>query len=591
LAFDRKDVYASVMDVAAQHQKQGEKKEHNFLGSVVYNAFQGIRDPFILRQVFFINTFSFIGFLSASTLGLFNLLEKNYQVGIPDLLSGIVLLLNLLLFRMTKNMQLAKNLMLITFGSLLVTILATGGTSHTGIYWFFVFPIIAFFLMGREKGVIWNLMLYCTISFVACLGSLGYVSLAFSFVEIRHLFLSLFIVCILVYLYQTALEESSVQIEQEKVKAEALLASIGEGMIAVDATGEVLVLNKTAKELLRLNDREVLGKNFTEVFSLQEIKGRVVTGEERPIYKAFTKGDASRGEFFLTRTDGTSLPIRLVATPVILSGKIIGAIELFHDITEEKGLDRAKSEFVALASHQLRTPISAIGWFTEMLLNGDAGPLNKEQKTHLLQVYQSNGRMAELVTALLYVSQLELGSLVIKPEPVDLVKISHTVLFEELQRYQGEKHLTVNEKYEDKLAKISLDPEIIKTILQVLFVNAIKYTPENGSVTVEIASSGQAVAKSVTNEGEGILLKVSDTGYGIPKEDSGKIFMKLFRATNAKQKETDGTGLGLYIVKAILDEVGGKVWFESEENKGSTFFVWFPKEGMKAKDGKSVTTR
>lgn len=576
------------MDASAQRQGDESTKKNNLGGSVVYNAFQDIADPFILRQLFFINTFSLIGALAAIFLGAINILENNYQVGMPDILTGVIFLLNLFFFRFTKNITVAKVIMLVNFSGLLLILLATGGTAHTGIYWFFLFPIVAFFLMGREKGILWSLCLACSIAAVACLSAFGYAPMAYSLIEIRQLFIGLFIVCILVYLYQKALDEIAAQVAQEKVKAEALLASIGEGMIAVDTTGEVLMLNRTGKELLRLNDRQVLGKSYKEIYSLQEMKGPLVPDTERPLYKAITKGDALKGDYLFTRVDGTSFPVTLVATPVIVNGKLMGAIELFSDITEQRHLDRTKSEFVALASHQLRTPISAISWFTEMLLNGDAGQLNKEQKEHLQQVYQSNGRMAELVTSLLYVSQLELGSLLIKPEPVDIVKISHTVLFDELSKHQGTKQLTITENYDPQLTKISLDPEITKTILQNLFINAIKYTPAKGSITVSILSSGQVIDESVYNEKEGILLKVNDTGYGIPKAETDKIFTKLFRGSNARQKEPDGTGLGLYIIQSILNEVGGKVWFESEENKGSTFFVWLPKEGMKAKEGKSL---
>lgn len=566
------------MDTSSKQNTEDTNKKGTW-GSFVYNAFQNVKDPLLSRQLFFINTFSIIGFLAAFGFGLLNIFEKNYQVGIPDLLTGVAFLLNLILFRLTQNILLAKAIMLSTLGALLIVILATGGTENTGIYWFFAFPIAAFFLMGREKGIIWSLFLYCATAIVSLLGTLGYVSLAYSLVEIRQLFISLFVVCILVYLYQNAIEESEKQVEQEKVKDEALLVSIGEGMIAVDITGKILVINKTAKELLRLNDREVLGKPYTDIVIVQDKNGKPLLESERPIVKALAHGDASKGECLFIRHDGSSFPVIIVATPVILNSKIIGAIGLFRDITEEKDLDRAKSEFVALASHQLRTPISAISWFTEMLINGDSGPLNKEQKEHLTKVYQSNERMGELVTSLLYVSQLDLRNMLVKPELVDLAKMSHAELAEELKKHQMSKKLIIEEQYDERLTHIPLDPEIMKIIFQNLFANAIKYTPDNGKIRVEIAVVEPDVSKN--NLIKGVLIRVKDTGIGIPKQQMSKIFMKLFRADNAKSIDTDGTGLGLYIVKEIMDEVGGKIWFESEENKGSTFSVWLSYEGMK----------
>ena len=129
----------------------------------------------------------------------------------------------------------------------------------------------------------------------------------------------------------------------------------------------------------------------------------------------------------------------IVSTPVVLNGQIIGVIELFRDITEEKKLDQAKSEFVALASHQLRTPISAISWFTEMLLDGDSGQISQEQREHLTQVYKSNQRMARLVDALLNVSRIEMGNFYIKPVLTDLAAFCHTILSEEVAKLKPAK--------------------------------------------------------------------------------------------------------------------------------------------------------
>lgn len=559
------------MDDSTSENKVSKQKKISW-GRVIY-GFQESTDPFTRRQLFFIKTFSVVGFLAASTLGLINLSERNYYVGIPDLLTGIVFIFNLFLFSLIKKMQLTKGIMLSNFGILLLVLLATGGTAHTGIYWFFIFPIAAFFLMGKEKGIIWNLFLYCAVTIVFLLGSLDYVSLAYSLTEIRQLFISLAVVSVLVYLYQSAIEDSEKEIEQEKVKDEALLVSIGEGMIALDNNGKVLIINKTAKELLQVNDRDVLGKSYTEVMTIQDLKGKVVPHTERPLVKALEHADASKGEFIFVRRDGTSLPIMIVATPVILDGRIIGAIGLFRDITEERELERAKSEFVALASHQLRTPISAIGWFAEMLLNGDSGHLTNEQKEQVRQISLSNQRMTELVTALLHVSQIELGTLEVKPESVDISKVSHKLITEALSK--EDKKLTLEEHYEDSIRNIIVDPELMRLIFQNLFSNAIKYTPINGKIFVNILAS--------QNEGniDGVMIQVKDTGIGIPKKQKEKIFTKLFRADNAREIETDGTGIGLYLIRALIDQIDGKIWFESEEGKGTTFFVWLPKEGMK----------
>ncbi|HZE87886.1 MAG TPA: ATP-binding protein [Methylomirabilota bacterium] len=568
------------------------KKEHSLWKNLLYSGSLETENIALLKQFFFINTFALLGFVSAFVFGTLHIFAKHYYVGFPEILGGIVFLLTILLLRVSKKLQLCKISLLITLGVLLIVMLATGGTAHTGIFWYFSFPVVAFFLMGKEKGTFWILSLYIVTLLLFILGSRGIVSVAYTFIEIRQLLASLLVTSILVYLYQSSIERTEVAleqgsdqlqiakraIEQEKVVDEALLASIGEGMIALGSSGEVLIINHAASALLKLEDNSIIGQNFSVVTRLKDAKGRLILDEQRPWYQAVHTGEKITGEYSLVRSDNSEIPIALVAGPVVLNDKIIGVIELFRDITEEKKLDQTKSEFVALASHQLRTPISAIAWFTEMLLHGDCGPLTDEQTVQLKQVYQSNKRMAVLVDELLNVSRVELGNFTVDPQPLNLVQISHTILTEELGKQKVIKNLKTKEEYAENLPSLSADMTIVRIIFQHLFANAIKYTPQNGTITIAIAPEGTS----------GLLFKISDTGYGIPKEQQGKVFSKLFRADNVKVKDTDGTGLGLYIVKSLVEETGGKIWFESDEGKGSTFFVLFPPEGMKIKKGEKL---
>jgi len=277
--------------------------------------------------------------------------------------------------------------------------------------------------------------------------------------------------------------------------------------------------------------------------------------------------------YYYTKRDGEKFPVSISVTPVIMNGKIVGAINVFRDITHEKEIDKAKTEFVSLASHQLRTPLSAINWYTEMLLAGDAGKISKDQKQYLEEVYKSNKRMVELVNSLLNVSRIDLGTFAIVPEPVNLAEVSKSILTE-LTPMVKTKKMKIEENYDKSIKKISVDQKLTRIIFQNLISNAVKYTPEGGKVSV-----------SIEKQDKNALIKVQDTGYGIPKKDQARIFEKLFRADNVREKETDGTGLGLYIVKSILEQSGGKISFESEENKGTTFYVTIPLSGMKAKEG------
>ncbi len=248
---------------------------------------------------------------------------------------------------------------------------------------------------------------------------------------------------------------------------------------------------------------------------------------------------------------------------------------LVEDITKEKQIDKAKTEFVSLASHQLRTPLSTVNWYTEMLLAGYTGEINEKQKKYLDEIYRGNQRMVELVNALLNVSRLELGTFVVEPEPTDIVVLAKSAI-DEQKNVIDQKKLKFSDHFANDVPKINVDPKLLHMVFQNLLSNAVKYTLEGGSIEFGI---------SLDKEKRYVNIRVADTGYGIPKNQQDKIFTKLFRADNVRKKDTEGTGLGLYIVKSIIEHTEGTIRFESEENKGTTFYISLPIEGMKKKEG------
>ena len=366
-------------------------------------------------------------------------------------------------------------------------------------------------------------------------------------------------------------------IEEEKTKTEALLAGIGEGVIATDINTNVIFINKSAEDLIGWKSEEIIGKSVYNFLTIVDEKNKAISAEQRPFHIALETGkktiSSPQKSYYYTKRNGENFPVSISVTPVLLNNKIIGAINVFRDITNEKAIDKAKTEFVSLASHQLRTPLSSINWYTEMLLAGDAGKINKGQKQFLEEVYRSNKRMVDLVNALLNVSRIDLGTFAIVPEPCDFVELSKSVLSELIPGIKTKK-MEIEEVYDKNLPKINADPKLARIIFQNLLSNAVKYTPEKGKISVFIKK-----------QDKDILITIKDTGYGIPKKDQPRMFEKLFRADNVRQKDPDGTGLGLYILRSILAQSGGKIWFESEENKGTTFYVTIPLSGMKAKEG------
>ena len=356
-------------------------------------------------------------------------------------------------------------------------------------------------------------------------------------------------------------QERTAQIEEAHARVEAILRSIGEGVIAVDEEGRIIFINNLALDLLHLGRIEAVGKNITDAVIIQDENGRTLASDEGPIIQALRLGKTTVLNiypkiYYFCRRDKSRFPVALSTTPVKLQNKVIGAIEVFRDITNEHEIDKAKTEFVSLASHQLRSPLTAISWYVEMLLTGDLGKLSKEQKKYLNEIHQRDRNMLALVNALLNVSRLEMGTFMIEPEPTDIIAVARSVIFE-MKPEIKKKKIKFTEDFSSSLPKINIDPKLIRIVIQNLLSNAVKYTPPKGNVVIRIKEKKPHV-----------LITVTDTGFGIPQNVRAKIFTKLFRADNVRTRVSEGTGLGLYLVKSIVDFMEGVIWFDSEENKG-----------------------
>jgi PAS domain S-box-containing protein len=361
------------------------------------------------------------------------------------------------------------------------------------------------------------------------------------------------------------LTTNAVEAEEKRAKEEALIRSLGEGIVVTDKNGDVELINHQAEQMIGWNLDEVVGKKWYQVAPLLDESGRVIPSRDRATQKVFETGKPVYSSVnYYVRRDGSKFPVGTTASPVVIDGKTVGVIAVFRDITKEKEIDRAKTEFVSLASHQLRTPLSAIKWYAEMLANGDAGPLNQEQSEFVKCLYQSNERMVELVNSLLSISRLEMGKIKIEPVPTKLGEMV-TVVLKDLEPKILAKKQKVEVKIGEDVPEIKVDPKLVSQVYLNLLSNAVKYTPEGGKITVEVAKQGQE-----------IVSQVADTGYGIPQEDQKRLFERFFRASNAQKNDTEGTGLGLYLVKAIIEACHGTIRFESEENKGTTFWFTLP---------------
>ncbi len=248
-------------------------------------------------------------------------------------------------------------------------------------------------------------------------------------------------------------------------------------------------------------------------------------------------------------------------------------IATFNDMTKElkesrereKLIERMKTEFVSLAAHQLRTPLSAIKWALRMVLDEESKNINQEQRELLERTYQSNERMIDLINDLLNVARIEEGRFLYEPADASPEEIADSVIDSLKEKAESRNIKLVFRKPASPLPFVKMDKEKINIALTNLITNAINYTHRDGEITVELLSD----AKSVK-------FRVQDNGVGIPKEEQNRIFTKFFRASNVVKMDTSGTGLGMFITKNIVEAHGGKIWFESEENKGTTFHFTLP---------------
>lgn len=344
----------------------------------------------------------------------------------------------------------------------------------------------------------------------------------------------------------------------------AILDSIHLGVLTVDLAGTVMVANPAATVLLQNND--VIGRGVEGLVRLFGHRGVPIPGEH-VVMRCLRDGSVFRtppsAHWSLERADKTLLPVTVSIVPLHDGEKTYGALVMFQNVTEERHLDYLKSEFITLASHQLRTPLSAIRWYAELL--GDARDgLSDEQKGYIDEIDSSVRRMIALLGALLHAARMEDETVHPALSPIDIVALVSDTLRDSAELFEaaGIPHDVV---LPAGPVSVQTDPVLLRVVIQNLLSNAVKYSPKKTPVALRLAV--------VDGKAE---ISVQDTGIGIPKADQERIFEKFFRAQNVKQMDTDGNGLGLAICKSIVDRLGGTLSFVSVENKGTTFTVSLP---------------
>lgn len=359
--------------------------------------------------------------------------------------------------------------------------------------------------------------------------------------------------------------QNNAQLAEEKAKSDALFASIGDGVIALDESGRVQRVNQIALDLLGFAEEELVGQWFPKVIIAEDANGTTISGIDRPIAQTLLLGKPVSARFWYRKKDGESLPVAVTASPIMLDDKPAGAIEVFRDITKEAEVDRMKSEFISLASHQLRTPATAVKQFIGLIREGYAETPEKTEQ-FLTAAYNSNEDQLAIIDDILNVAKIDAGKLQLRLEPTDMAELTADITAQ-LSGQAKSKNQSLTYVKPAQPIELSVDIIKMKMVIGNLISNAIKYTPDGGTIDVQLISHPH-----------NIEIRIKDNGIGIGKKDQAQLFKKFSRIENEYTIKVQGTGLGLYLVKGLVELHNGTIHLESAVNKGTCFIIKLPKE-------------
>ena len=361
------------------------------------------------------------------------------------------------------------------------------------------------------------------------------------------------------------------ELKQQYIKDRAILQSIDYGVVMIDAKGIVTDANTAALDFLRCTKDKCTGKKAEDVLDIQVRHNAKKLAHPVTMTLQTKKPVRSTPDmrYSIMRTDDILIPVMMSCVPLMDEGKVLGAVLVFQDATEQRRVDYLKSEFISLASHQLRTPLSAIQWYIELFK--DEKNVSDTQEEYLNEMTFASHRMTGLIDALLHAARLETGDIKPQTSIVDATQLLEE-LAQEFRAMGKEKNIACTVSIPKKKTLIETDSVLLHVVFKNLFSNAIKYTKSGGSVGVKMMT--------VKN---GVQVTVADTGVGIPKGEQKRLFERLFRASNVRKMDTDGNGLGLYITKMIVDSLGGSVEVSSAEKKGTKVTIVIPSTTKKKK--------
>ncbi len=355
-------------------------------------------------------------------------------------------------------------------------------------------------------------------------------------------------------------QEQINEISEEHRRSETILMNMGEGVLLVNGTFEVTYANPMAISMLELpNDH--IGKALIEINRIPELQALLKKAEQT---ETIAFAEIQLGNIQEPEAEVTIVPVSAGQEYVIV----------IHDVTKERQLERIRADFVANVSHELRTPLTTIRGYAETLL-GEDSVRTKTGEQFLVKILNHSARLSRLVSDLLELSRLELGEVELKCLPCHLNTFYEPILdvFEPLLEESG---LILKWEIPEELPEVNVDQQLFMQIFINLIDNAIKYTPDGGTITVSGEINNGDVLENSDTIGEEIVVHVQDTGIGIPMESQSRVFERFYRVDKGRAQEMGGTGLGLAIVKHIVLRHNGRIWLDSVLGQGSVFHVAIP---------------
>ena len=351
------------------------------------------------------------------------------------------------------------------------------------------------------------------------------------------------------------------EIIRERNKTQTIIRNIIDGVIVTDPQYRILVVNNVAENLFGITEKQVRNKPIRQVIHNKQLLDFLFS-------LSTNEGNAAATTREITlKNPDTWRDIYLQARAARVKGEgdeVIGIVTIIRDITREKEIDKMKTELVSMVAHELRSPLTSISGFSELLL--DEGITKEQSEEYAAIILKESNRLSELINKFLDISKIEAGKSQVKKAPVQLREVLEKVL--DVNLHQAErKNIAVSVRVSNNLPQVLADRDMIEQVILNIFSNAIKYSPENSAVEIRI--------REVDGE---IVTEIEDNGYGISEDSLPRIFDKFYRASDTEAvREISGTGLGLALVKEIVELHGGRVTVKSTLGKGSTFGFVLPK--------------